>query len=276
MFDFIAHFIAHALGIPRALFAIIRRVLLQPDAQLTDPRDGACRKDESFTQARPIKVNLMLDASSPADADRIRALRSKAEMGDAHALNRLGMMLWSGDRVQQDYAEAAKLYRLAAEQGLPLAQHNLAWLYHSGEGVSKDIQMALRLYRRAADAGQVNSQCNLGCLLLNGIGVQQDEREAVRYYRLAAAQGHAGALYNLAQCYELGRGITSKNEWEAARLYREAADKGAVLAFHAAAEAYANGLGGEKDEQKAAHFLRLVSAHGNERNVLLHRAQAHI
>ena len=38
--------------------------------------------------------------------------------------------------VQQDYAEALKLYRLAAEQGEARAHANLALMYEGGLGVA--------------------------------------------------------------------------------------------------------------------------------------------
>jgi TPR repeat protein len=43
-----------------------------------------------------------------------------------------------GRGVPQDYAEAAKWYKLAAEQGDALAQYNLGLSYARGEGVTPD------------------------------------------------------------------------------------------------------------------------------------------
>jgi TPR repeat protein len=48
--------------------------------------------------------------------------RGDAENGDAVAQYRLGSSYLSGSGVQQDYAEAAKWFKLAAEQGLAAAQ----------------------------------------------------------------------------------------------------------------------------------------------------------
>jgi TPR repeat protein len=44
-------------------------------------------------------------------------------------------MYENGNGVAQDYATAAKFYRLAAEQGNARAQNNLGSLYDSGQGV---------------------------------------------------------------------------------------------------------------------------------------------
>ena len=50
----------------------------------------------------------------------------------------LGVMYNEGRGVPQDYAEAAKWYKLAAEQGDALAQYNLGLSYARGEGVTPD------------------------------------------------------------------------------------------------------------------------------------------
>src|SRR5258708_1588241 len=58
----------------------------------------------------------------PIDFD---ATKIKAEQGDATAQNALGDLYAHGQGVTQDYAQAARWYRLSAEQGLAAAQVNL-------------------------------------------------------------------------------------------------------------------------------------------------------
>jgi TPR repeat protein len=53
--------------------------------------------------------------------------------------------------------------------------------------------------------------------------------EAVKCYRDAALQGHVVAQYNLALCYEHGRGVACDPN-EAVRLYRAAAEQGYYVA----------------------------------------------
>ena len=50
---------------------------------------------------------------------RLQALIARAEAGDPVAQNALGEKLENGEGVQQDFAAAARWYRLAAAQGLP-------------------------------------------------------------------------------------------------------------------------------------------------------------
>ena len=49
-------------------------------------------------------------------ATALREFRALAEQGDAGAQNNLGFMYSEGKGVPQDYAEAARWYRMAAEQ----------------------------------------------------------------------------------------------------------------------------------------------------------------
>ena len=48
-------------------------------------------------------------------------------------------MYAQGRGVPQDYAEAARWYRVAADQGDPQAQYNLGLSYAKGEGISDDV-----------------------------------------------------------------------------------------------------------------------------------------
>jgi len=76
-----------------------------------------------------------------------------AEQGYADAQFNLGLMYANGRGVPQDYAEAAKWFRLAADQGDATAQHNLALMYYSGKGVPKDNVLAHMWSHLAASQG---------------------------------------------------------------------------------------------------------------------------
>jgi hypothetical protein len=93
--------------------------------------------------------------------ERYRDLAS----GMANIQHCLGQMYEKGQGVPQDYAEAARLYRLAAEQGNAAAQNNLAFLYSDGRGVPQDNKEAGRWFRKAAEQGSIPGQTNLGLFL---------------------------------------------------------------------------------------------------------------
>ena len=74
----------------------------------------------------------------------------------------LGDAYYYGTGVEQDYAEAIRLWRLAAEQGNAFAQYNLGDAYHYGEGVEQDYAEAVKWYRLAAEQGDEDAQLFLG------------------------------------------------------------------------------------------------------------------
>ncbi len=55
-----------------------------------------------------------------------------------------------GRGVPQNYAEAAKWYRLAADGGYDKARFNLALMYNNGTGVTQDYIQAHKWYNLAA------------------------------------------------------------------------------------------------------------------------------
>ena len=76
---------------------------------------GAVQSDEAAG-------NSVEAAESSSDHDAIRIL---ADQGDANAQLNLGDNFYFGQGVEQNFAEAARWYRMAAEQGLADAQFRL-------------------------------------------------------------------------------------------------------------------------------------------------------
>lgn len=87
------------------------------------------------------------------DSAPARCLRRDASTGHAFAQSALGDMYRKGKLVLQNYADAAKWYRLAAEQGDAHAQFNLGACYTAGRGVPQDDAEAVKRYRLAAEQG---------------------------------------------------------------------------------------------------------------------------
>jgi TPR repeat protein len=163
--------------------------------------DGGQASDAQ-TQSKPTATE---KAASPAD--QLKALRQKAEKGDAEAQYRLAVALRMGQGAPKDDAAAVKWYRAAADQGHAAAQNNLGWMYHSGYGVPQDDPQAVIWFRKAADQGDQDSQYNLGMMYLTGRGVKRDDVAAAGWFQKAAEQGDAGAQFTLGVVYERGLGV---------------------------------------------------------------------
>lgn len=75
---------------------------------------------------------------------------------------------------QRDYTRAVTLLRPLADGGNAAAQHALATCYHRGRGVEQDEAEAARLYAMAARQGYALAQNNLGMMYQRGTGVPRD------------------------------------------------------------------------------------------------------
>jgi hypothetical protein len=176
--------------------------------------------------------------------------------GMANMQHCLALMHEQGRSVPQDYAEAARLFRLAAEQGSGPAQNSLGFLYSQGRGVPRDDNEALRWFRTAAHQGSIPGQINFGMFLCK---VSKDYAEAARWYRKAADQGNAAAQTNLAALYYEGKGVALDHA-EAARWYRRAADQGDAVGQFNLGALYFNGMGVTQDLVQAYLWLELAAA----------------
>jgi Sel1 repeat len=157
--------------------------------------------------------------------EEARAIRARAEHGDATAESRLSRIYYYGRGVPQDYPEALRWARKAADQGDAHAQYDIGYLYERGRGVPQDYTEALRWYHKAADQGEAWAQASIGDMYYNNSGVQQDRAVAASWYRQAADRGLAKAQYDLGYMYYHGQGVP-QDPAEADRWYHKAADQG--------------------------------------------------
>jgi TPR repeat protein len=98
------------------------------------------------------------------------------------------MLYARGDGVREDFAEAARWFRLASEQGQSDAQTRLGGMYARGIGLQKDYGQAAKWLTLAAEQHHAESQYDLGTLYANGNGVAKDYTRAYFWFSLAALQ----------------------------------------------------------------------------------------
>lgn len=110
---------------------------------------------------------------------------------------RLGNCYYAGLSTEQNYAKAAKWYRLAAAQGHAKAQAALGTMYLHGTGVARDSQIALKLLRQAAKQHLDTAENQLGLMYAQGKGVPQDLDIATQWFAKAADHGCRPAGHNL-------------------------------------------------------------------------------
>ena len=166
----------------------------------------------------------------------------------------------------------------AANLGNAVALNQLGVCYSDGLGISKSDEMAFTYYQRAALKGNSDAQYNFGCMLLtrgnklveagdkekhqklfdegiswlsksaaqgdidaldlfgkysyNGLfGVTKSFKDAFNYWKQAADLGHPQSQLNIANMFSAGDGV-DKSEEQAVIWYNKAADQGDKSALH--------------------------------------------
>ena len=162
---------------------------------------------------------------SAADRQRLDAIKSRAEKGDAEA------------------------------------QIQLADLYTEGIGVPKDLSKAAKWHRKAAEQGNARGECLLGLDYVDGLGVKKNLPQAVHWLAKAADQGLPGAQFDLAMCYASGD-VEGKSVVEAAKLFRKASDQGLPQAQAALGNCYLEGTGVPKNIPQGIEWTRKAAEQG--------------
>jgi TPR repeat protein len=79
----------------------------------------------------------------------------------------------------------------SAAEGDADAQCLLAKIYAEGDGLDQDLAQAAKLYRMAADQGHDSAQLKLGYCYQDGLGVPRNETKAYVWFSLSADNGGA-------------------------------------------------------------------------------------
>jgi TPR repeat protein len=183
---------------PQNIEQVLARLKALGKPAVTGPHDSGFPK----TRAAGAEAPAAAAASQPAQSTRdeieaFKAMRRRAEAGEAEAQFQLGVMYAYGRGTTRDETEAASWLRKAASQNHVTAQTRFGLMLARGAGVKKDEAEAADWLRKAADRNDAIAQFNLGLMHAHGLGISKDRDAAVSWYRRAAAQGHAGARVNL-------------------------------------------------------------------------------
>lgn len=144
--------------------------------------------------------------SERANDERIVALLRKAVAADhVKAKTLLGVCLYTGRGIKEDYDKAVVLWEEAVNAGDLDAKCELAGYHFTGRGMfnsGKDRDKAIKEWTEAADAGHVKSACKLGQYYAGGTGLfssGKDIQKGLKYLRSAATAWDKEAMVALAE-----------------------------------------------------------------------------
>lgn len=124
--------------------------------------------------------------------------------------------------------------KLSAEEGSIEAALRLSDLYIWGEGTEISLKKAIKWAEFAAKSGDAAGMLHLGKLLLQD---KETESEGIRWIKKAANCKNVDAIFEIAKCYENGRGVR-RSETYALEIYELAGKRGCAEAFIRIAEIY--------------------------------------
>lgn len=131
----------------------------------------------------------------------------------------------------------------------------------SQEAQQGHLKSAAALWEEAANLGNTKSRFNLAVCYETGRGVKKNLKESVRWYKLAAEDFHPQAMYNLGQMYLQGSLHTPRDPHRGLQLISAAADLGLAEAQCYLGVYYTEDQ--TENESKAVHYLTLASNQQN-------------
>ena len=176
-------------------------------------RQRAAAATKSTNRTRPsdaaqykLPVYQVIQTITDTQKAEVEELRHAAAQGNADATYRLGLLYASGEYgvVDEDDAEAARLFKMAADKGDARAQEKM------GE-VTDSQDEKMRWYRLAAAQDNADAEVFMGG--------QADDAEAARWYRMAADNGSAAGSAGLGDLYSKGGSGLNQDNAEALRWY---------------------------------------------------------
>lgn len=197
----------------------------------------------------------------------VELLKKAARHGDGEAYYILGNLYSDGELLPKDDKKAFKNWEQAAFLKDPQGANNLAYAYRYGIGCEKNEHNAVELYKQAVEWGSGFAANKLFYIYLKGeLGLKADKKLAKEYLLKAADYGDDWGCYNLGLEYYHGNNLMSKNTKEAFVYMKMAADNGNVKACDWLSYFYENGIGCEKDPQKAKVYRDKTTAKDDDKD----------
>lgn len=196
-------------------------------------------------------------------AEALRLYQLSAGKGSGYAIFKLGEFNLNGVGVTQDFAQAAKLYQQAADAGEPLGYDGLGRLYQNGQGVTQDYAKAAEIYQKGADKGEPQAETDLAYLYEQGLGVTKDFDKSLALLTDAANQNYGYGQAALAIHYLYGEGVEI-DVTRALDLASAAEQKHVLYAEGILGYMYAEGLGTDRDLSAAEGYFQTGSDGGDK------------
>lgn len=194
----------------------------------------------------------------------IELLKTAAKHGSSEAYRILGAYHYEGKYVEKDDERAFEYTKKAAEMRNATGAYNLGHFYINGTGCVKDVEKGIEIWKKAVDYGDASAANNLFVYYQgggDGVPVGPWDNDLAKEYLIKAAKmGDKWGCLNLGRQYFLGNDLFEQNTPLAFFYTKKAADAGLVDACGALAYLYREGIGCDKDPDKAREYENKTKA----------------
>ena len=142
---------------------------------------------------------------------KIKELIKKSSEGDLKSKARLGFEYWSGQKIDQDFNLAMKLWKEVSKFGEPFGSFNVATMYERGDGVKQNYKKAYEFHEHcisskkkkyltckisSAHIFKRDSHFSLGEMFFLG-NYKKNIKKGIYHYEKAFELGHFHACFLL-------------------------------------------------------------------------------
>jgi tetratricopeptide (TPR) repeat protein len=194
---------------------------------------------------------------------KMNTLRQKAENGDPHAQFDLAVKLRDGKGVSKSDSEALRWAHQSADLGNADAMDFIGLAYLRGAVVERNTEIAFGYFKAAANES-VQAAFNLGQCYYGAQGTEQDCAKGLEWWEKAAAKGHGRAAAAAAMAFHAGEGVP-RDPSKARSLTERAADLGNAggLVFLGELQFQAGDVEAAKESWTKASKLQPTAATGH-------------
>lgn len=200
----------------------------------------------------------------------IELLKSASKHGSSYAYYLLGNEYYLGVHVEKNDIKAFEYTKKSADMRDDVGAFSLGWNYINGIGCEKNIEKGIAVWKMAVEYGNAGAANNLFCYYHGGaedIPAGPEDTELAKEYLLKAAKlGSAMGCWNLGKNYYWGNDLFEKNDMLAFFYTQKAADEGLVDACRLLAQFYREGIGCEKNPDKAKEYENKTKAKEDLKN----------
>ncbi|MBR6286367.1 MAG: sel1 repeat family protein [Bacteroidaceae bacterium] len=188
----------------------------------------------------------------------IELLIKASKHGSGEAYTNLGYIYYEGKYVNKNDKKAFEYYQKATKLKNASGAFHLGLAYIDGKGCDKDVKKGIETWELASDYGSGAAANNLFCYYSDGMYTEDknviDKKLAKKYLLRSAELRDDVGCYNLARRYYWGNDLFEKDDSQAFVYMKIAADQGYVDACEWLSYFYKNGIGCDKNPQKAKEY----------------------